>query len=296
MAAGRDNPFFNHPDLADMSLAKTYIRFLFYKKKQGLLMDTSQLFNKGALGYAMARPQYPGKLFDYLGDLSTHVDKAWDCATGNGQAAVSLAQIFARVEATDTSTEQIKNAFKNDRIQYSVQPAEKTRFPDHSFDLVTVAQALHWFNYDTFWPEVHRVLKPGGIFAAWAYTWPHVSKEIDDLVQTKLLDVIEGYWQSNNQMAIRAITQRQMAWNGFIDVPFPFLEIESPGFIMVSHWNLDQFLSYLETWSATRSCMENRGNDFFITLSNSLKKIWGNTGDKRVVEMEFHCRIGRHET
>ncbi len=248
-------------------------------------MDTTQLFNTDALGYSMARPQYPSVLFDYIYSHCQGFEGAWDCATGNGQSALSLAEKFAFVEATDISVEQIRNAFKNNRIRYSIQPAEKTNFADKSFDLITVAQALHWFSYDEFWPEVHRVLTPGGIFAAWVYTWPHVSKEIDHILQIKLLDVIGEYWAPNNQLA----------WDGYSDIPFPFSEIESQQLIMALHWNLDQFLSYLGTWSATQRCIEKCGNCFFTELSTELKAVWGNLKDKKSVEMEFHCRIGQHK-
>ncbi len=248
-------------------------------------MDIIQLFNKDALGYSKARPQYPSALFDFIYTLCPDLDRAWDCATGNGQSARSLAQKFALVEATDVSVEQIDHAFKNKGIRYSVQPAEKTLFDDESFDLVTVAQALHWFDYGKFWHEVHRVLKPGGIFAAWAYTWPHVSKEIDHIVQTKLLDVIEKYWAPNNHLA----------WNGYVDVPFPFVEIKSPRFMMTLQLDLSQFISYLGTWSATQLCIESSGNSFFIQFSKALKEGWGQPEHKQSIEMDFYCRVGRHE-
>ena len=121
-------------------------------------MDTHQLFSVESSRYAVARPQYPDQLFDYLADLCEETDSVWDCATGSGQAAISLTKHFDSVQATDVSAAQIANAFAQERVYYSVQPAEKTNFETASFDLVTVATALHWFNLERFWPEVHRVL------------------------------------------------------------------------------------------------------------------------------------------
>lgn len=127
---------------------------------------------------------------------------AWDCATGSGQAAVSLARHFERVHATDVSENQIAHALEHERVSYSVEEAENPRFADASIDLVTVAQALHWFDYKKFWPAVKRVLKPDGVFAAWGYDWFAVTPEIDGIVQSTILDHIAGYWMPQNRGAL----------------------------------------------------------------------------------------------
>lgn len=113
-------------------------------------MDTSKLFDENAGLYALFRPTYPDGLFDFTFSLVNSHDEAWGCATGNGQAAVGLAERFSKVEATDISNEQIANAFDSENIHFSVQPAESTCFRDNQFDLVCVAQALHWFDYNIF--------------------------------------------------------------------------------------------------------------------------------------------------
>ena len=248
--------------------------------------NVSQLFSDGSTQYAAARPGYPRELFEFIFSQCPDFTKAWDCATGSGQAAVSLAERFSVVEATDVSVEQISSALVHDRVIYSVQPAEATPFPNACFSHVTVAQALHWFDLTRFWPEVHRVLKKGGLFAAWAYTWPHVTREIDHVVNAKLLGVIESYW----------LPQNRLAWDGYSTISFPFRDQPTPKFAMCLKWNLDQFVAYLGTWSATRRCLERTGPYFFTELSAALERIWGNRMSEREIRMEFYCRVGRYES
>src|SRR5689334_8071156 len=104
------------------------------------------LFSQQAKTYAKYRPSYPPELFDYILQFVEEKNSAWDCATGNGQAAVALSGYFKKVEATDLSKGQIDNAVQKENIRYSVCPAEETSFPDDQFDLITVAQAYHWLN------------------------------------------------------------------------------------------------------------------------------------------------------
>src|ERR1700729_3906379 len=119
-----------------------------------MTIDTRQLFSVRSDEYAASRPQYPSELFDYIIRVCPGRDRAWDCGTGSGQAAVALAEWFVEVHATDVSAQQIANAAMHDRVHYSVQPAERTGFANGLFSLVTVAQALHWFEFKQFWPEV----------------------------------------------------------------------------------------------------------------------------------------------
>ena len=149
----------------------------------GSFVEISKLFDDKADLYASSRPMYPQELFDFMAALVESHEEAWDCATGNGQAAIGLAKYFSKVEATDISKEQIANAFYSENINYSLQPGESTNFQENQFDLVNVAQALHWFDYETFWDEVHRVLKPDGAFVASSYVWPHVNEDIDQILE-----------------------------------------------------------------------------------------------------------------
>jgi SAM-dependent methyltransferase len=233
--------------------------------------------------YASARPVYPAALFEFLHGLCRESTRCWDCATGTGQAAQSLAGIFQHVEATDVVAEPIAQGTPHPRISFSVQPAEQTSFAPHSFDLVTVAQALHWFDYERFWPEVKRVLKLGGVFAAWGYSWPNISMAIDSVIQGKLRDEIETFWAPQNRIL----------WDGYRNVDFPFAAISTPTFELAPQWNLHQLLAYFGTWSATRRCMESRGEGFFEDFALALERVWGNPHTVRAVNMEFHLKVGR---
>ena len=249
-----------------------------------MAIDTRQLFSVKSDEYAAWRPHYPRRLFQYLISLCPNVERAWDCGTGSGQAAVALAEWFAEVDATDVSGQQIANAAQHPRVRYSVQPAEGTAFPADRFSLVTVAQALHWFDFGRFWPEVHRVLQSGGIFAAWTYTMPHLSPQLDRIIAAGLVDVIKGYWAPQNQLA----------WDAYAAVPFPFQELPVPQIDMRLEWNLDQFTAYLGTWSATRRCIEANGPAFFDAFRTELGAAWGEPGKIRSVTMDLFCRVGRH--
>lgn len=233
------------------------------------MADTSKLFNDKSDLYAQARPQYPAELFSFIKTLVPNAETVWDCATGNGQAAVGLSKVFGNVFATDISDEQIANHLDVENVTFSVSPAEHTKFDDNMFDLVSVAQALHWFDFGKFWPEVQRVLKPGGAFITYAYLWFSVTPEIDALVESEVKSVISPYWAPNNQLAI----------DGYKDVTFPFEKLNVPNFDIKVDWNFDQMINYLHTWSATRRCMDAQGSAFFAHARKKLKQAWGNPKD-----------------
>jgi SAM-dependent methyltransferase len=246
-------------------------------------METSKLFDDKADLYASARPMYPKELFEFIASLVQPHSSAWDCATGNGQAAIGLAKYFSRVEATDISQEQIDNAFQGQNIQYSVQPSESTRFVDDQFDLVNVAQALHWFDYEKYWNEVARVLKPAGVFVAFSYVWPNINRDIDQIVEDYIKKVIEPYWAPNNRLV----------WDSYRSLELPFKTIPCPNIDLENHWDLVQFLNYIHTWSATRRCMSDIGNGFFEEARGALQSAWGESEEKRLVRQPLTIIAGR---
>lgn len=192
--------------------------------------------------YAQARPRYPRELFDWIVSHAPGRDAVWDCATGNGQAAVDLAPYFDRVEATDISAEQVGEGLAQPNIHYTVQPAEQTTFADDSFDLITVAQALHWFDFDRFWPEVARVARPGALFCAWGYAWFDCDASVTaDLVQP-VRALIEPYWAANNRIL----------WHGYRsdEIALPFERLQTPQLAIRAQWTLDQLIGYMQTWSS----------------------------------------------
>jgi ubiquinone/menaquinone biosynthesis C-methylase UbiE len=209
---------------------------------------------------------------------------AWDAGTGNGQAAVGLAEHFARVFATDASADQIKNAAPRDGVEYAVAPAEQCPLPDQSVDLVMVAQALHWFRLEPFYTEVRRVCQPGACLAATCYFAPGVSPEVDPVLH-RWESFIRPYWTA------------ERAWvdAGYRTVPFPFREVPAPHFDLALESTLTRFLGYLGTWSATRQFAKAHGADPLERFVPEFAAAWGDPATVRTVRWQFNIRLGRVE-
>lgn len=223
-------------------------------------------FSKAAPVYAQNRPSYPQSLFKYLAETVKDTGSVWDCATGNGQAAIGLATYFDRVVATDASEKQVVLATPHPRIQYLTCPAHQVPLPDGSVDLVTVAQALHWFYGDAFYKEVRRVLKPGGLFAAWTYGLfeIHDKPETMKILREFYSEIVGPYWPP----------ERKHVENRYLSLPFPFAEIATPTFEMTQQWSLGRVLGYLRSWSATQACESNNGADPVNIIEADLIKTW----------------------
>jgi SAM-dependent methyltransferase len=239
-------------------------------------------FSKQAADYAKFRPRYLQELFDYLGSIAPGRHLAWDCGTGNGQAAVGLASVFDRVIATDASEKQIANAQSHERVEYRVAPAEKSGIGSETVDLIMVAQALHWFDLDRFYAEARRVLKSNGVLAASAYNLLHVEPAVDEVVNRYYHEVVGPFWPPERELVEQ-----------FINLPFPFGEIDVPKFAMTAHWNLDHLLGYLRTWSSTQRFIAARGADPLEQITDDLRRAWGTPGQRRTVIWPLIVRIGR---
>lgn len=239
-------------------------------------------FSDKAALYSAARPRYPDALFDFIASVSPGLERAWDCATGNGQAAAGLARHFAYVDATDASAEQITNAVPIPRVAFAVETSEAPSFGDSVFDCVCVAQALHWFDLERFHRSVHRVLEPGGVFAAWGYVWMSVDPAIDRALEREVLQPLQPHWPEQNRKL----------WNGYRDLPFPYEVIPAPEFAIEVQWSLDQLIGYVGSWSATRALQKSRPA-FLEEARAALAGDWGGAG-LRTVTMPLACRIGRH--
>ncbi len=247
-------------------------------------MKHHKLFSNRSNLYAKVRPRYPQELFTFLASLCDDGQSAWDVACGNGQAAVDLAEHFDEVYATDVSEEQIAHAHKNPKVKYSVQPAEGTNFAENQFDLVGVAQALHWFDYDLFWDEVKRVLKPDGIFAAWGYSWFSINPVVDKAFRENFLPPIEPYWAEQNKLL----------WNEYRDVPIPFEKVGTPKIEMSMTWTLDELFTYLQTWSAVREYIKENGDEFLVRTYESMLPAWGDPSKRKRIPMNFVLLVGRN--
>src|SRR5436190_20116666 len=241
-------------------------------------------FSKQAADYAKFRPSYPQKLFAYLGSIAPNRQLAWDCGTGSGQAAVALASVFDRVIATDASEKQISNAQPHDRVEYRVAPAENSGIKSGTVDLIMVAQALHWFDLHHFYAEARRVLKPNGVLAASAYNLLQIEPAIDEVVNRYYYEVVGPFWPPERELV-----------EHFVDLPFPFHEIDPPKFAMTAQWDLDQLLGYLGTWSSTQRFIAARGDDPLEQIIDDLRIRWGPPKQMRKVTWPLTLRIGANE-
>ncbi len=240
-------------------------------------------FSGHAGAYHEARPTYPDALFDWLAAQAPARTLAWDAGCGNGQASVALSSRFAQVYATDPSAPQVANAEARPNIEYRVEPAECCGLADASADLVSVAQALHWFDHARFYAEVHRVLKPGGVFAAWTYSDCRIEQAIDAVKDRLYVDLTGPYWPP----------ERLHVDSGYRTLPFPFTAIATPRFEMCANWTLAQFLAYLRSWSATQRYLKDTGDDPVALVEADLLGAWGDPASRRVVRWDFHLRCGR---
>jgi ubiquinone/menaquinone biosynthesis C-methylase UbiE len=246
-------------------------------------MSFKDHFSGHAAVYREARPHYPDALFDWLAAAAPGRALAWDAGCGNGQAAVALAARFARVHAGDPSAQQIANADARANIDYRVEPAEQCSLPDASADLVTVAQALHWFDHPRFHAEVRRVLKPGGLVAAWSYADCRVDAAVDAVKDRLYVDLTGPYW----------LPERDHVESGYRTLPFPFEEFAPPRFELCMHWTLAQFLAYLRSWSASQRYLKATGVDPVALVETDLRAAWGEAATPRAVRWDFHLRCGR---
>ena len=238
-------------------------------------------FSKQASDYAKFRPRYPHELFTYLGSIAPSRQVAWDCGTGNGQAAVALASVFDHVIATDASEKQISNAQPHDRVEYRVASAENSGMKSGTIDLIVVAQALHWFDLDRFYAEAQRILKPEGVLAASAYNLLRIEPAIDEVVNRYYYEVVGPFWAPERKL-----------FENFADLPFPFQEIAPPKFEMKAQWNLDHLLGYLGTWSATQRFIAATGADPLKEISDQLHNAWGPPEQVRKAVGPLTLRIG----
>jgi len=222
-------------------------------------------FSECAVQYEAYRPTYPDALSSYLTSLVPAHDLAWDCATGNGQAALGLTPHFRTIIATDASPQQIAQAHPHPKVTYFVAPAERTPLKDASVDLVTVASAFHWQDFPRFYGEVRRVVKRDGILAGWGYKVPSVTPEVDAVIQRLDAEVLRHFWFPETRLAVER----------YRTIPFPFDEIDTPPFRMSHEWNLDQLTGFLGTWSASNRYRTQTGREPTDEIRDELAGAWG---------------------
>lgn len=232
--------------------------------------------------YAKYRPAYPTEFYDYLYSLIPASQAAWDCGTGNGQVAFELSKKFDHVFASDISEPQIKNALHAKNIDYSVQAAEHTSFEKDQFDLIIVAQAIHWFDFDKFYSEVRRTGNANAILCVLGYGKIEISEEMDRVINNFQRNVIGSYWDK----------ERKYIDENYKTIPFPFQEYTTPDFVNKIQWSLEHLFGYLNTWSAVKHFISQNNYNPLDTLKKEIEILWGDS-EEREVRFPLLLRIGK---
>lgn len=241
-------------------------------------------FSGNAAGYAAARPTYPDALFEWLASVAPaiHPRLAWDCGTGSGQAAVALGQHFDAVIATDASAAQLRHAALHPRIAYAAATAEAAPIAHGTIALVTVAQALHWFDLERFYAEVRRTAAPGAVIAAWTYAHAVIDPQVDAVLRAFDSGDLAGCWPP----------ERQHVDDGYGSLAFPFSTLEPPSLEMSATWTREELVAYVGTWSAVAALRRRSGRDPIPALEHALRAAWPD-GVRRVVRWPLVIRAGR---
>jgi SAM-dependent methyltransferase len=239
-------------------------------------------FSIQASGYAKFRPTYPVQLVAALAQHCPQRSSVWDCGCGNGQLSVLLSDYFDEVSATDLSEQQIANAIQKSNISYSVGRAENTTFRDNSFDMITIAQAIHWFDFEVFYQEVRRVAKPNAIIAAIGYPLFRCEAALDSIIQHFYYSIIAAYWDA----------ERKYLDEHYQTIPFPFEAVSLPSFYMEYSWSLQDLIGYLNTWSAVQHYIKRYNNNPIDLIYNDLEKVFFEK-ERSSVRFELVTRIGK---
>ena len=240
---------------------------------------SKDLFSSHASQYATFRPTYPKEFYKYLFSLVNHFDNAWDAGTGNGQVARDLSQKFKNVFATDISDNQIANAVRAENIFYSVA-AETTTFPAKEFDLICVAQAIHWFDREKFYAEVRRAAKPSSLLAIWGYGLLNINENIDPIIMDFYKNIVGPYWDK----------ERRLIDEKYQTIKFPFEEIKAPAFSFSFQWSVEELHGYLTTWSAVQKFMKEKNFNPVDELVEKMKPHW--YLEKVKINFPLFTRIG----
>lgn len=241
-------------------------------------------FDQGGRAYARFRPEYPVALARYLGEMAHNRDRAVDVGCGNGQLTVQLAQHFSVVVGADPSADQVANATAHPRIQYLCAPAEALPLPDDCADLITAAQAAHWFDLPRFYTEVRRIGRQNAIVALVSYGVLSLdSPELNERFGQFYWQEIGPYWPP----------ERKLVDTGYVDLPFPFTELPAPESVIERDWGLAEFLGYISTWSATQRAKETGHEEILSRFASDLGRLWAPQERQRTIAWPVNMRLGR---
>lgn len=244
---------------------------------------SGHLFDDQAPAYARTRPTYPDQLFDYLAELSPGRGVAWDCGTGSGQSAESLAGRFATVVATDISRAQLSHVARGPRLHPVVAAAERAPLDDRAVDLVTVSAALHWFDRPRFYAEVRRVARPQAILAVWSYFHTRIAPEIDPVIERYADQMVGEFW----------VPQFEFNRRLYRGLDFPFERLQWPDIHAEARMRLEDVLDFMRTWSASQAWKRARGSDPVLQVRDELARAWGDAALERPVRWPLHGAVGR---
>ncbi len=248
-------------------------------------IDGKSTFSYDPSHYTNYRPQYPKELFEFLSKKSTSPKMVLDCGSGSGQATEGLSRIFEHVIAVDASNELLSKAKKLSNVTYIQSLCEKLPLASNSIDLICVAQAIHWFQLETFYEEVKRILKPGGIIAVFCYNQATISTKVDEIVANIYEQV-----KSNENITI----ERQYVYDAYETLPFPFKKILSPSFKMTVRWNYNQWLEYMKTWPSILEYEKKFNINLVENSKLAIRHAWENEDEKEIT-WSIYLKVGQTE-
>lgn len=241
----------------------------------------NDFFSKQSDFYAQYRPTYPKELFTFILSLVENRRKVWDVATGNGQAAISLASYFDEVYASDLSENQLSHASKLSNIIYHKELAEECSLPDESVDLITVATAIHWFNLESFYKQVERVLKPNGVLIAWSYGGCKINSAVDAVIDPFSFEFLFDYWAAG----------AKMNWiDRYASLTMPYTIQTAPAFAATAQYNMIEVMNYMYSWSGTQEYIRVHQKNPLLQIKNDLEKAWGNPEERKQINWPLHLK------
>ncbi len=238
---------------------------------------TDNLFQRGQ-HYQQFRPSYPDTLFEWLSAQSPTTDIAVDVGCGSGQASRGLEPHFKQVIGTDISFRQLQAAPTSAAVFIASQ-AHQLPLADACVDLITVAQAFHWFDQTAFFSEAERILKPGGVMALVSYGLCDV-KGLEGKVRAFHDGALGPWWPAERADVLAGHPHAQLHWP---TLPFAQTTIKR-------EWSVEAFIGYLDTWSALVRAAR-AGKHPLAPFSEELRKQWG--PNTRTVHWPLRVRAWR---
>ena len=245
-------------------------------------MNGRNWFDMGGQDYARFRPGYPPRLAEALAGSCRRTRSAVDVGCGSGQFTVELARVFDAVTGVDPSPDQLAHAVPHDRVRYVQGPAERLPVPDGYADLVTAAQAAHWFDLPAFYAEARRIAAPGALLALIGYGTATLEPALQERVQRFYAEEIGPFWPP----------ERALVDSAYRTLPFPYDELPVEPFSIHSELTLNQALGYFGTWSAVRSATEAGRVDLLTTFADDLTALWGDPRRARPIQWPVFLRLG----